>query len=177
VSARKASGFDDLNARFINIFALLLPKTLCLLFNKSLNEGIFPDLWKISKIIPIFKSGDKNVMNNYRSIAVLPIFSKIFEKIVYKYLFNYLTVNNILSNRQFGFRKSHSTVDALLGIQKKILANADKKMKVCVITLDLAKAFDTINHQFLLLKLLMIGLDALSIALFRSYLTDGHNFK
>jgi hypothetical protein len=58
-SACRASGFDDLNARFINIFALLLPKTLWLLFNKSLNEGFFPDLWKISNIIPIFKSGDK----------------------------------------------------------------------------------------------------------------------
>jgi hypothetical protein len=91
---------------------------LCSLMNRSLKEGIFLNICKISKIIPLHKSGNIKDMNNYRSISIFPIMSKILEKLIYKHLMKFLTIHNLLSDKQFGFRKNHSTVDVLVGIQK-----------------------------------------------------------
>ena len=90
------------------------------IFNLSLNTGIFHDRMKVAKVTPIFKKGEKCSISNYRPISVLPCFSKILERIMNNRLYDYFTVNNILSNKQFGFRAGHSTEHALLKLVDQI---------------------------------------------------------
>ena len=94
------------------------------------------------------KSGDKHDISNYRPISNIPIFGKIFEKHLW-FAIRYLKLNKLLSNFQFGFRKKHSTIDALLYLIKIITTALNKKEKVCVITLDLKKAFKNVDHILL----------------------------
>ena len=93
-----------------------LLKPLMHIFNLSLEKGIFPDDLKIARVTLIFKAGDESEMRNYRPISVLPCFSKILERITYNRLFNYLTANEILYKKQFGFREGHSTEHAIIQV-------------------------------------------------------------
>jgi hypothetical protein len=102
----------------------------------------------------------------------LPSISKVIESIVFEHLDKYFTENKILSKKQFGFRKKHATIEALLAIQRCILSVAEIKKKICTISLDLYKAFDTVDHNLLILKLLMIGFDLPAIKWFKSYLSE-----
>ena len=87
---------------------------LSILVNKSLQTGIVPDNCKLAKVIPIYKAKEKNLFSNYRSISLLSVFSKFLEKAVHKRLYSFLETNKILYNNQFGFRKNHSTIDAII---------------------------------------------------------------
>jgi retron-type reverse transcriptase len=152
------------------------------LINCCPRYGVMPNIWKVAKVVPLFKSGNKNDFNNYRPISILPIVSKVIESIVFDHIHHYLLENKLLSDKQFGFRKKHSTIDALLGIQKSVLTAVEKKKKVCIISIDLYKAFDSVNHFLLLLKLFMIGFDFNAIKFFVSYLSNryqsvSHNGK
>ena len=110
----KAAGPAKISARLVKDSAEVICQTLTLIFNRSLQQGIFPEDLKTAFVSPIFKDGDKADCSNYRPISVLSIVAKIFEKIVYNQLITYIDENNILSNNQFGFRKSHSTSTSML---------------------------------------------------------------
>ena len=84
-----------------------------MLINKSIESGIVPDKLKLAKIVPIFKAKEQHLISNYRPISLLPVFSKILERVVNKNLFSFLTINKILFPNQYGFRKGHSTVTAV----------------------------------------------------------------
>ena len=84
------------------------------IFNQAIISSSFPDQWKVASVTPLLKNGQRNSPGNYRPISVLPAISKIMERIMYNQLYNYLTKFGLLSNSQFGFRKSHSTATALL---------------------------------------------------------------
>ena len=105
---------------------------------------------KIARVIPLFKSGDNNLFTNYRQVSVLPIFSKLLERVVYNRLIKYFDKYDILFNYQFGFSKNHSTSLALLNLLDKITSAIDQKKYTIGIFLDLSKAFDTVNHAILL---------------------------
>ena len=171
LSANKSNGINSISIRFLKIISKLVVPSLTNLINKSFKEGVFPNMFKIAKVIPIFKSGDKKDPNNYRPISIQPIIGKIIETIINDYLVSYLDENKLISDKQFGFRSKHSSIDALLSIQKSILKSIDEKKKVIVITLDLYKAFDSIDHKLLLLKLFTIGFDIIAIKWIYSYLT------
>ena len=119
---------------------------------KSLSEGIVPDYLKISKVIPIFKKGEKDNICNERPISLLTTFSKILERIVYVRLQNFLNKHKIISDCQFGFRQKHSTSHAILTFTEKITEAIDKFNHTIGVFLDLSKAFDTIDHEILLYK-------------------------
>ena len=122
-------------------------------FNSLMNEGTFPDEQKIAKVSPIYKKDDEQLMENYRPISTLPIFSKIFEKIIYERLYNFLISQNILHHNQFGFRKGHSTSHALNYSIEHIVNSLKKKNHVLGIFIDLSKAFDTIDHEILFITM------------------------
>ena len=135
-----------------------LQKPLTHLINKSIHQGIFPDDLKIAKVFPVYKSGDKSNISNYRPISVLSFFSKVFEKIMYNHVIDFINTNNLLSKQQFGFRKHHSTNHAVITLIDQISAALDCGKAVVGCYIDLKKAFDTVNHRILIEKMQRYGI-------------------
>lgn len=142
------------------------------IINKSLLIGKFPDSLKIARVVPIHKAGDKTDPNNYRPISVLPLFSKIFEKVVYKQLYTYLERKQILCSEQYGFRSKKSTVQALLNQLQYLYDNIDSGNFVISVFLDFKKAFDSVDHAILLSKLNFYGIRGNTYNWFASYLRN-----
>ena len=167
-------GFDSLSTKLIQqtIGEIIIP--LRHIINQSFVTGVVPENLKVAKVIPIYKSGNKNVFNNYRPISILPALSKIMEKIVCNRLVNYLEKYNILYKHQYGFRSKHSTIHPILHFLKDIADANDKLSKdiTMAVFLDLSKAFDTINHDVLLYKLCHYGIRGISNKWFSSYLSN-----
>ena len=167
-------GFDSLSTKLIQqtIGEIIIPLRLSI--NQSFVTGVVPENLKVAKVIPIYKSGKKNVFNNYRPISILPALSKIMEKIVCNRLVNYLEKYNILYKHQYGFRSKHSTIHPILHLLKDIADANDKLSKdiTMAVFLDLSKAFDTINHDVLLYKLCHYGIRGISNKWFSSYLSN-----
>ena len=150
ISSNKATGIDKISCKMIRMAAPAIADSLTNIFNQAITLASFPDEWKIARVIPLFKSGHRNMPGNYRPISILPAISKIMERILYNQLYNYLTEYGLLSSAQFGFRESHSTATALLDCTNERHMNIDKKMFNLVVFIDLKKAFDTVNHGILL---------------------------
>ena len=112
----------------------------------SFSKGRLPNQLKIAKVTPVFKNGDPSLIHNYIPISVLPVFSKIYERLMYNRLMVYVTKNNVLLKYQFGFRKGYSTDIALTILIDKSTNAMDKGEHIIGFFLDLAKAFDTVNH-------------------------------
>ena len=149
---------------------------ICKLFNGSIQSGIFPDCNKLAKIVPIHKSGDSTTSSNFRPISLLPILSKIFEKLMHYRLNNFVERNNLIRNNQFGFRKSRSTTDVVLEFLDHAFNSLNEKNYLIAIYLDLSKAFDTINHEILLTKLNHMGIRGGVGEWFKSYLSSRHQY-
>ena len=141
-------------------------------YNYNLKTGKFPDELKIGKITPIYKKGDCEKLENYRPVSTLPIFSKIFEKIIFSRLYNWFISKGILNENQFGFRKAHSTSHALNFSIDEIKKSLQNNKHVIGIFIDLSKAFDTIDHSKLLSKLSRYGIRGNALSLLTSYLKD-----
>ena len=176
MSNNKAMGSDSISMKMIKNFKFSLIPILTKLFNKSIETKTFPILWSIAKVIPLHKNGMKSDKNNYRPIALTPIFEKIFEKHIQNALSSHLMSNNILSERQFGFKKKHSTIDALISIQKECALSLNVGTKCALISIDLKKAFDLVDHKLLLRTLTSIGCKENSNEWFKSYLTNRCQF-
>ena len=140
--------------------------------NMSFVQGVFPDQMKVAKVIPLFKSGQKNVFTNYRPVSLLPQFSKILEKLFDKRLDAFIDKYELLSNSQYGFRSNRSTSLALIELLEEITTSLDNKKNVIGVFIDLKKAFDTVNHKILLQKLEHYGIRGMLLNWFESYLTD-----
>lgn len=169
---RKASGLDKISAEILRLAAPVISGPLSIIFNQSIQTGIFPDKWKNAKVFPVHKGNAKDDPNNYRPISVLPVVAKVFEKLVYDQVYHYLNENNILSQFQSGFRSANSTVTALLQATENWYKNIDCGYINGVVLVDLSKAFDTVDHTILLKKLNMYGFNNIPLDWFKSYLDD-----
>ena len=139
---KKSVGSDGISGRLLKLLMLSIIPIITTLINLSFVSAKVPNIWKKTRVRALYKSGNRSLLSNYRPISVLSVISKIMERLVFNKLFEYLTENNKLSDFQFGFRARHSCSDALLSILNKIYAKYHNKQKVCMVTLDLKKAFD-----------------------------------
>ena len=130
---------------------------LVYVINLCIGQGYFPSELKTAIVIPLFKKDDKTDPNCYRPISILSTLSKVFEKILKSRIVSFMEKNNVLSDRQFGFRKNLSAEDALLDFLELVYNNINEKRKVAAIFIDITKAFDTVNHTILLKKLCNVG--------------------
>ena len=172
LNVSKSAGPSDIPISVLRISAPIMVPHLVSIFNQSFASGIFPDLMKLAKVIPIFKLGSKLLVTNYRPISLLSIFSKVFEKIVHKQLNDFLILNSVFYESQFGFQKGRSTTHSLIEIVENIRDCIDTSMYGCGIFIDLKKAFDTVNHDILITKLEHYGVRGRSLDWFTSYLKD-----
>ena len=108
---------------------------------------MFPDRLKISDVLPSYKKHSRLAVSNYRLISLLSNLDKVFEKLIYKRTYNFLQLNNVFFQQQFGFRKKHSTSHAILNMIQKIMDALDKGEFACGVFVDLQKAFDTVDHK------------------------------
>ena len=164
---------SDIPIQAVKKCSTILSPTLAMYYNKFMSSGTFPDIFKTGRIVPVYKNkGSRQSFDNYRPISTLPIFGKIFEKIIYTRLYNFLQANDLMYSKQFGFRKGHSTSHAL-NYSIDYLANAVSSGKhVLGVFIDLSKAFDTLDHNKLLAKLSNYGIRGIANDLIRSYITE-----
>lgn len=165
-------GIDGINTKLIKTCATFISEPLSYLVNMSLEQGIFPELLKSSIVKPLFKKGDVTNMSNYRPVTLIPVFSKIFEKIMLKRLHDFAISQEILSHDQFGFRKNSTTSLACFNLIKIITEAINENTPVTAIFLDMSKAFDYVDHKLLLFKLDKYGIRGKANDWIKSYLTD-----
>ena len=172
----KSTGPTSVPLRLLKDVADLIITPLCHIINLSFSSGIFPEILKISKVVPIHKGGSTQEVNNFRPISLLSIFDKIIEKLMHKRLYEFFEEHNILYEFQFGFRKRMSTGHSLVEITEEIKESIDNGKFGCGIFIDLKKAFDTVNHKILLTKLEHYGVRGALLKWFESYLTDRRQY-
>ena len=132
----------------------MIAPPLCKVINLSFQTGVFPKCLKTAIITPLFKTGDKTNVSNYRPISILSPFSKILEKLMLDRLWKFINRFDIISQQQFGFRRGSSTEKAILSLTEYVYNNLNSSHHSIAVYIDYRKAFDTINHDILLQKLL-----------------------
>ena len=175
LDSKKATGLDSISVRTIKEIGCSIATPLADIVNSSFLQGIFPNKFKLGKIIAVHKRGSRLDVNNYRPVTVLPVLSKIIEKIMFTRLNNFLNEQNLISCKQFGFRKGKSANDAVLNFLNNIYTDLESGKIPIGICFDLSRAFDSINHEILLQKLQLLGVYNNCLEWFRSYLKDRPN--
>lgn len=167
-----AVGVDEISIKMIRMCFPAIISPITHIVNECLRLSIFPSVWKIAKIYPLNKVQPPSSFGDLRPLSILPVLSKVLERVMVEQLNNHVENNNILPKYQSGFRAGYSCSTALLNIVDDILCAHDKNMVTAVVLLDFSKAFDTINHQLLFSKLHYIGLSDNAIKMFRSCFED-----
>ena len=172
INTNKATGPDNIPNKVLKMAAEILSPSLSAIFNRSLSLGIYPDDWQMARVLPIFKSGDKDDIGNYRPISIISAIAKVFGRLVHDQFYTYLSSNQLINPYQSGFRSTFSTLTSLLESTNNWCVNIDGGLLNGVVFIDLKKAFDTIDYDILLSKLSAYGVDELALTWFRSYLTN-----
>ena len=169
---KNSSGHDGISNTLLKTIKNDISQSLTIIINQMLTTGIFPDAFKLSKVIPLFKKGDASLLVNYRPISLLPTISKVFERAIHDQMYEYFDQFNLLAEQQYGFRKQHSTEYAAI----KLIDHVSKEMEAgktpTSVYIDLSKAFDTLTFEVLLYKLKYYGVTDTAFDLLKSYLTN-----
>ena len=168
------AGTDTIPSFLIRDCASVLSNPLKVIFNLILRTSVFPDLWKNSRVVPVYKAGQRNEISNYRPITLINNFAKVFEYVLHSQM--YAHIATYLSPQQHGFIKGKSTVTNLF-LKTQYLADCiDRRSQVDCVYTDFSKAFDRINHRILLNKMETFGFSNSLIQLFRSYLSHRYQY-
>ena len=173
---KNSEGPDGLKPQVLRVVNNVIACPLVHVINLSFSQGIVPTELKIARVCPIHKSGDNKLIQNYRPISVLSAFSKIFEKLVFNRLNQFLEKFKIITNSQFGFRSGYSTSLAISLLYEKITKAIEDKDHFVGIFLDLSKAFDTVNHEILVSKLNHYGIRGIANMWLHDYLSNRKQF-
>ena len=165
----KGSKILDIHPSIIKENLILFGRHFEVLYNLSVIKTVFPDMQKIARVCPVFKSGKPDTIDNYRPISSLPVFSKIFERLTLNRMESFISRHNILTHCQFGFRKGFSTTHAVIKLLSSIVQAYHQKVYSACFFLDLRKAFDTVNHELLIHKLEHYGFRGHFLKYLKSY--------
>lgn len=172
LNSSKSAGIDNISNNIMKIFNTQTGNEITSIINQSFATSVIPSNMKISKVIPIHKSGKKFAVENYRPISLTPMIDKIIEKHVNHQLLNYLQFNKLIFKRQYGFRQQSNTQTALFDIVNLIQQQLENKKEVCAVFIDLQKAFDSVSHDILLMKLKGLGVEDREYLWFTSLLEN-----
>ncbi len=172
LNTSKANGPDGISNRVLKECANSLCTPFADLFNKSMNEGVFPSLWKLSNISPVYKKAFRHLKENYRPVSLLSCISKVMERIVYNALYNFFKVYGLLSERNSGFKEKDGTINQLVHLCHQIYQGLDNAKDICLVFLDVSKAFDKVYHPALLHKLERMGIAGNLLDWIASYLEN-----
>lgn len=170
LKSKSSHGWDQLSSTLLKFCWLELSHPLALLINISFSSGIFPEKLKYAVIKPLYKKGDPRLMENYRPIALVPVLSKIFEKVFLARVTSFLSKWNVINESQYGFQRGKSTESALLNFINAVLEALDGSQRAVGVFCDLSRAFDCVNHQLLLLKLQYYGIRGIALNWVESFL-------
>ena len=172
MNSNKAHGFDGISIPMLKICAEEVATPLQIIFQDCLNSGQFPDSWKFTNVQPIHKKANRQKINNYRPISLLPVCGKILEKIVFDQVYSFLNENDLLSKYQSGFRPGDSTIYQLLSITTSIYESFENHDETRAIFLDISKAFDKVWHDGIIFKLRCNGISENLLPFFENYFHD-----
>ena len=167
----KASGVDNIDTYIIKLVAEEILPAVTHIVNLSIQQAVFPSLYKVAKVIPLFKKGDPLLPKNYRPVAILCILSKVIERVVYMQIVEYMTKNDLFHPNHHGFRAHHSTATAMVQMYDSWVQAADKGELTGVCMLDMSAAFDVVDHGLLLKKLKLYGFDDQAFSWMQDYLS------
>ena len=171
-----AAGHDEIRASTLKSVSPYIVEPLAYIWNLSISQGVFPSKLKIANVLPLYKADDPFLFNNYRPVSLLNVLSKVFERIMYNRVSEFLETLKILVNFQSSFRKWHSSYMALLTLMDKLISSLERKEFVIGIFLDFSKAFDTVDHAILLQKLCHYGIRGNALKWFTSYLSNRRQY-
>ena len=169
---KKSAGSDTITNVLLKQISSSIIHPLCIIYNKSLNNGQFPDKMKLADTVLLYKNKERDLVTNYRPISLLITLSKILEKLMHKRIYDFLEANNLIYNSQYGFRPRHSCENAVSELISVVLKGHEQKRSTMAVFLDLSKAFDTLDHRILLCKFEWYGIRGVANKWFESYLSN-----
>lgn len=172
----QSADVHDVPVSLVKRAAKSIAAPLSFVFNKMMSIGHFPDCLKVARVLPVFKKGLETDVGNYRPISVLPVFSKIYEKIIQRQLLSFLNKTSQIPKTQHGFRPGHGTATAAFQLTDDVLQCLERGEEVLGMFFDLSKAFDMVCHTMLIDKLENCGVRGHALELFRSYLSNRKQF-
>ena len=172
LKSKYSSGNDEINNVLLKKVADEIARPLTYIVNQSISEQVYPDQWKISKVVCLYKKGNRDEVQNYRPISLQSVLSKILEKAVKYQTYRYLEDNNLLPNKQYGFRNKQGTNHLLFSLMNKLTYNNNKNLFTKIAMLDFSKAFDLCDHKILIAKLRYLGFSKGTCNWFKSYLKN-----
>ena len=169
---KRSSGHDNIDNILLKKFQLEIAPVLADIFNQSISTGVFPDIMKLAEVVPLFKSNDRTLTENYCPISLLITISKILEKIVYRHTYTFLQKHGLLYDSQYGFQSAHSCENAITELVGQVIKAQEMGKHTAALFLDLSKAFDTLEHMVLLKKLEIYGICGPLVDWYCSYLNQ-----